>query len=1395
MMNEDELLTLIREKSPEELSVDECNSLRAGLRTSAALRRECVERLELEQVLSHSLGRPRVSVEKILAQAKAARGWLGGIGGVKTRLGFLVGLALLGGLAIVMSSRGINRGGSAVAPVAQDGVPVSDETATRQAAEDAAGHVAESLTENPGEKPAAADDAKAMTAATSVTEPAVTAERAPATPPVEPPSPAASVAQATQPAVDDPWTVNLRAMADAPASPAAVFAGVSADSPPPTAEVLKLWFESVEAVPGDAKTAGTFGVQPIANVPHGTIAGLVRLRAPLAPGTALRLAVQDLAPLRIHAWSGTQGATLDAYGPTGPWCGYATRRAAAEPVPTGWRLAARDDGRMFRTNPKPPAIIELRHADGLLTLSRGDVRIVEVPLETPTEIYFEGSAVVREIAMTKAHPLPPSPRPTAALTGEPFAIANQSWQMPVGMGGGFSERDDGGVELVAENNPQPVWTTVKLPEGGPRELAVRVDALARGTGICLADRDGKPQRVLAFIANKHDKAILQLAVQNPGDNRLDADGKLQDAPLAAVDSPTWVRISHCGGLLRCAVSSDGIRWAMAGDPIAGVPFDSIGLYAAANPAARLIALGEIRLLPCAMLESLAAVHLRDAAVELPDATAFQAWREAAIKAKPPAADEPTWLRACALRRLAAACPKDLALELLALLWRDSLQLPLSFDDRLRLLDEIATLAPVWTDPAAATRIARLYEQLGQNLADVGTPRAYSQIAHAQQTCPLACGQPFPFFPESLARREVLELALAGRSDELVGLVSRLALYGHDQPPANATFFNWAREMAAQRPAIARDWRHPLVTEPGKEGVTLAADVDAALAGGEYRHACEMFLSTDDAVSLLPARTDPDLFASLPVIVAMAMVDAPPLQKTMREEFGDRGGIRVRQAIDQRDAEAVDAATFQYFGTEAAAEAHAWLGDRCLSGGAIAAAIDHYRRGSTSAAAALGTRLAASMELAQSLVGSPQRLVATSLPPARDYEATVRARLEGDVGANPAGVPAEYARGGPGFAPQSLDWVARQAAVVPLAERLLVSNRFQVASYDPQSGVLQWRAGVGGDAAPTHECAGQPMRPVVDATHAFVRRLKKAGPVLASINLADGVVAWETPPKPDHAVVSDPLLIDGVVFCCTTTKLGDEYLLALSAYDAASGERLREQPLVGLRDSWWRPRDCQIAPIDGGLVITCGGSVVCCDLAGTIRWVRRELYVPVAVDSFWSVQAQSPPLVAEGRLFVLQPGVPAVMALDAASGRVQWKASLPEARRILGLVRSAENGPHKRGANLVVERSSGIVAIDAATGDFRWRFESPDLLDACLVGADEGLVVTVREQLPNDKAWQPVLVWLDPTSGQQKHRAALAMLKDPDPRMGPLVRQGDRVWTLFGRGPTDPARDLVELVPK
>jgi outer membrane protein assembly factor BamB len=1370
MMTEEQLLALVREKDPEELSAAECAALQAALPSSAALRRECAERIRLEQCLAHAVGRPRVSVEKIIARAR------GGSGGTRTRLGFLIGLALVAAVAIVLGGRAWRREPAVVPARGGDHGSVAVESRPGDA------ELADTVV--PDEP--AAESAAAMTPAAPSAAAAATV-----TPPAAESSPAAAAKPGVaEPGADEPWLVDLRGTADLPSSPAAVFAELPVDRPPPSADVLRQW---LAAVPG---RPASFGVQRIGNITFGKFDGLARLRPQLVAGTVLRLAVLDYRPLRIHAWSGTRGVTFDAHGQTGPWAGYATSRDGTEPVPARLVLAARDEGRMSRTNPKPPAIIDLRHADGLLTLSRGDVRLLEVPLaEPPGEIYFEGNCMVRAIAMAQAQPLPANRWPPAVRPFEAVVPARQTWQRSGGEGVSFEEQADGGVELVAEKNPQPAWAALPMPAGGPGEIAIRIDAFTPGTGICLGDKDGRPSRVFAFLSNKQVQPLVQLEPVGAGDNRVDVAGLPRDRSIPFVDGTTWLKIGYCGGLLRCCVSTDGVRWVQACDPVAIPSFASLGLYAAAHPTRRSITVGEIRRLPFARNAALAAADLRDVAAVLPESGPLPAWREAVVKAKPPAADDGAWLRTCAVRRLADGCSKDLAVELLLLLWQEAAALDLSIDDRMRLLDEIAALAPVWSDPPATTRLAALYEELADDLCDAGNPRGYSSVAHAQQTSPLLCYQMNPCFSEPRARREVLALALAGRTGDLAALSARLAYFGFDEPPANAAFFAWAKGGPARQPATGRERLHPLVTEPGKEGATLAADLNAALESGEYRHACDLFLAADEqAAGLLPDRRDPDLAASLPVTVATTMADEPRLLEVMRTDYGERGGIRVRQAIDLADPRAAEAATVQYFGTEAAAEAHAWLGDRCLSGGDIAAALDHYRAARRSAAPALEPRLSAAESVARSVAAGSGAAPATRLPVAGDYETAARSRLEGDVGAHPGGIPGEYSRSGPGWTAQSFDWVARQAAVLPLADRLLVSNRFQLASYDPQSGTLQWRAGVGGDAGPTHEWAAQPMRPVASATHAFVRRLKKTGPVLAAIKLADGMVAWESPQRPDRFLASDPVLVEETLHLCTATKSGEEYAIALAAFDAVSGELLREQPLVVVRQSWWRQRDCQLAAIDGGFVITCGGSVVCCDRAAAIRWVRRDLWVPGAVDSFWMFQAQAPPVVAGDRMFIVQPGVPAVFAVDAASGRVAWKASLPDVRRLLGFVRTAAGRPGQPADCLIVERSSGIVALAADSGTLRWRFESGDLLDAG-VAADEGVLVAVRDPVPNEKARQPTLVWLDPASGLTRLRTALPGLKDADPRLGPLVRQGDRVWTLFGRGPNDPARDLVELVPR
>ena len=143
--------------------------------------------------------------------------------------------------------------------------------------------------------------------------------------------------------------------------------------------------------------------------------------------------------------------------------------------------------------------------------------------------------------------------------------------------------------------------------------------------------------------------------------------------------------------------------------------------------------------------------------------------------------------------------------------------------------------------------------------------------------------------------------------------------------------------------------------------------------------------------------------------------------------------------------------------------------------------------------------------------------------------------------------------------------------------------------------------------------------------------------------------------------------------------------------------------------------------------------------------------------------------------------------------------MPGVRRALGIV----SLPAEKTELLVVETTTGWVAIDVADGAMKWRVDSNDMLDAYLVSQQEGVLVAVRERMEKEPLCQPVFLWLDSTTGTIRHRATFPTLKDPSPNLGlhlgtslgPMVWHGERIWALSGRGPADPTRDLLEFVPR
>jgi outer membrane protein assembly factor BamB len=1352
-MTGDELRALIQEKAPADLTPEECRLLREAVRTSPELLREIADRIQIDEYLAHALGRPQISVDQVLARVAARRARAIGVG---TRYGLVVcavAAGLLSGLFLFGRGPDWRFGAVARKPAATQPI-VSEPTAP----------------------PAEATPEK--TVAATVMPPAV-----------EDP-PAALPAPTSPPVAAAPPRANLPLVG--------LFEKLPAELATPDEKSLSRRLGAHEGAPLK------FSAQMIEGRPCARFEGLARLQGGLPLGAAVRLASPDYTTLRIHVWSGGRGVSLDAYDSTRPWTAYATSRTDGQPIPTGYVTVARDDGRMARTNPRGPVGIELRYEDGLLVVARGDVRIMEAPLDAPpTEVFLEGAATLCDIAVVQALPLPRGREPERRPETDLLAGANVGWVRGGDPGGTFTVADDGRATLAVENNKQPAWALLPLPDAGLREIVVRLEGIAPGVGLAIGDGKAAPQSVLLFVANKNAPGVLQLARTSPGNNTLESSEQLVARSLIFVEGTTWVRLRQCGAVQRVDTSADGKRWVLGVEPQPA--FGSVGVYAAPHPSARSITVTRLAESRLAAIESLSPADLREAAVDLPPQGPLATWLAVADAAKPPAANTGEWRRACAIRALARHAPKDIAIDLLGFLWQESLQMEMPTAARWVLLDEIVSLAPVVDEPAAAGRITALFDQWGARLARDGEPRPYSMMAFDQMTVPLRCGRPFAAFSEPLARRELLSLLSLGDHEAIRALLERLRFFGFRGKPANEAFFNWIGDLAASRlagqpAALAADRRHPLLLLPGKESLSVHAELSAAVVGEDWQDACRLIdaAAADGLVDVLPDFEDADLVLSLPAAVATLMRDHPGLREAMRQDREQIGGLRVLAAIDAGNAAAVEAATVQFHGTVAASDAHAWLGDRSLAAGRFAAARRHYAAAASGVPAddAKQAERTATAELAAKLaaVPTPSAAEVAPLPVAAMLTATSKARLEGDVGANPAGLPPALAQGGVGWPPHAIDWVARQLAVVPLADRLLVSNRFQLASHDLATGAVQWRAGLGGDAAATHDWPGQPMRPVATATHAFVRRLRKAGPALASVLLADGSLAWEQASTADRWYVSDPLLGDaGELVVCTARKVEEGYALSVATLDAATGRLVRESSLATLSPAWWAVRNCQFADAGGLRIVSAGGGVIACDDAGKLLWARRETWLPPVVDGFWMLEAAAPPVAHDGVLYLVQPGVPGLVALDAVSGRVKWRLGDASVSRILGIAKGRlvvqRVGPLVAGMSPAV--GSDVIALDAATGKPAWRFGPADLLDASLT-SDSGLLVALREAVAGKNTRLAALVSLDPDTGAERNRWPLAACEDPHPFLGPVVPVAGRLWAFFGRGPADATRDLITI---
>ncbi len=1430
-MTDQELIQLLHEKPPGDFTPFELDALRRRWTQSPELRQALVEHLHLETELSGALSSIALDVDSLLKRAaeqkrltktEPSHGWR-----------WLIGLCLLaaviaGGTLWVGRPAGLDQ-----EPIVKNGnggnATESDSAAWKFAADAL----------RPANVGGEVSAANAVATALGEKEP-----MPPSEPTDKPPMPDAKPVVVAAAPVIEPWTDALsREVAPWPAhSPKLTrdFKSSGHDELPETE--ARRWFSQVEGQPFT-------WAQDVYGPQHKRVArfqGLARLRTPWTDETLLRLTPFEMTDFTLYFWRGPQGVALRFYTRREPhqWAAFSIVRENSSPKPLRFGLLSGDNGSYVRAG---AATFDLRYQDGGITLARGGITLLTAPMASiPDEVYVEGQFRLRGISLHKSAPLP-SLRETSHSLVLSGAANTLPWSLSAELPAELSTHENGSVSLTTASATKvgiasvPIVAPSQLgATRGLYEVIARVESADPGTGLFLGDIDGRPLHRVGFFKEATTQQIT-FGVLRPGEQRDTSNFDPNGFPPPYQTPQQWIKLVAGAGTLQILVSGDGRSWGhLVENPARDLigPVATVGLFA--NPVAqpgvapRSIRLSHLEVRELSGVTSFAerplvALTPQFASDELKD---IAKWTQRTLATQPAEVALPRWFNACAVAALSQGPAKELAVPLLRQLVSVGVRSEATLAQKLLLLDDAALLSDLWDEAAARVHTSH-YETLAEQIASTGELHPLATLRPAIIRSPMWTVSKLRFAWERQNSRELLLAAYRGDWAD-AWQSSQTALFWNtgvhpDWRPTERSddldkHARWLKAVSLENAPQLDDgtagvfpggWRHPLALQWNKEAYNVRSELQSALVGQTYEDACRivMAIGDHDGPGMLPDMEDRQLFVSLPTAIAGAMQAHPDFARMMAEKFGPLGQIRVRTAINAGDVRGMQAATLQFFGTEAAAEAHEWLGDRALAAGRFPAAEEHFLMGLTHAAARQRESLTARLQLATALNGQPPssplvtptkpiELSGTSIAPAafesliRDLSARpsassrfvitaaslvpppltpaafkleARAQFDGQPGNNPG--RGEFRFGDP---------FARQLSVVTDAQRMFVSNRFQVNAYALPGGQQQWAQGLGAEQGDAYGLPFAPMKPLVAGDRLYVRRLTKGGAELACLQVDNGNVLWKQ--RPNLQVVTDPVFWNGSLFALTVAKVDDDLLqIEATRFDFETGAATSSQPLFRMKDQGERSLVAQLTLAGRVAVCTLAGTTACFDSAGEVQWLRRHTWLPKVIDELSEDFRAFTPTVLGDRIVVSLPGVRTVSCLSLATGRLLWERPIADLRGAITV----------SGSRVLVDTTTGLTALSLDDGTVAWSKPLEARLEA--IHADGNVVVVAhRAKLVGNKS-KPFLMWLDLKSGRELGQSQVEGVERDENQLGPLVFAAGKWWTFAGQGWKDPKRELNELV--
>jgi outer membrane protein assembly factor BamB len=1141
-----------------------------------------------------------------------------------------------------------------------------------------------------------------------------------------------------------------------------------------TPEQRSIWGKNVRDV---LRPVGNSPLRSQAGKKHYDLNGTYSLKPPAADGGAIRLRFSNLQQFQltlsndlervrvqwVDDWllRGLQAGAGEATGSSPSEVGALLMPAASQP----FRATVDDEGQWkgFGTG-----TLDVRYESGNIVFAHGDIVILRLPMgRPPTSAVLVANARLELAESLKLKPL----RQVRQTTESGSSASRQKpppstldWQIAPRQAADvvqIKQLDNGGIQISSEQElAADVRVGVHVPVHGGTEVVLKLSDASAAIGFFYESAlDGRVQRY--FVVGEPGQQALCSAPIGQADVR----GQL-DAGFV-VERTFYARVRFALDHECVHFSRDGENWVLlsAREPT-GIARPSaggrVGVCAAKGGGPKRIRVEQFMIRRRTALTSLSDPALLSkvpgaASVENSSA-AWQRYIGHAIAARPSGVAKGKWWMACLARVVAADAPPQVRREAAVRLVETAVAEGVGSELVLDALAELPLVVVVREGDAAYgswNRLASIYDRLAEREWQAGRAEQLEKLWTAVLARSFGLGGRGPLTPDDLLPHDLIRLhlyELRDRGDfEQLGLVALqvhfLGRFSTLQKPSDIRasptqlLSLWMFSQAAKRldgvPRLRGDLGrldilppHPLAVEPNRDALTAVSEIDAAIRNKEYRHACRLMTSPSLPVDLMPADDTGQLLQSTVTLLQHRFETHPELARTLRDEFGKVGIVRVRQALDRRQFDQLPLLVAQFHGTEAARQALRALADRDLSMGDFASAASRYSELLRDAApdelsvldAKRRMALALTGELADGSPRGPLQFGPLAVPGDEFQEMLKAIVAERGGAAIDRGTSTSLAPG-PGkmrLAPianiefsDRLSLAARRWAAWSHAGDYLVAHVFdRLIVVNPKDRRVWQRSE---KRAPDSNPKSAPAAPLVVGNRLIVPFNYEKLRALTCFDVNSGDVQWQK--NLDDGVLGIPLQVGPWVYVPTVQRQPPHFLdVRLRRIAPDSGESDFARHLARFRDD---ATVYQVGPpVQAGqaIVFCAGATVVCADMPYRLRWIRRLPWVPPAAGSSSSEYFQLSNLVTQGdRIMVSCPGSPYLTCLDSQTGRTIWARLQPDVRRITPC----------RGNRVIAIGRDWIEAVDSRNGARIWHTSTTAHPESVMLAASGSIVAISR----------------------------------------------------------------------